>query len=251
MAAAVTPSRLRYLPVVAIVGLQMPYPLMHGHARNVLTVVTVVVFALVSLGYALAYRGLAYAVILLAVAGAGGFAIEVFGVRTGVPFGSYRYDAGLGPKVLGVPVVIGAAWLMMAHPCVVVAEQIASTTPARIATTAVGLAGWDVFLDPQMVDAGHWHWRDPSPHLPGVDRIPLSNLGGWLFVALILGAVLVAATRRSDASGEQPVVALWIWVWLSSALAAAVFFGHPAVAGWGVLAMGVVGVPLLARELRR
>ncbi len=243
------------IPVLVVVGLQIPYPLVHGHARNVLTVVTVVVFALVSAGYAIASRGVSYGAVLVAAAGVGGFAIEVLGVHTGVPFGEYRYDGGLGPSVFGVPLVIGLAWLMMAHPCVVVASRIAETAPMQVVAAAIGLAGWDVFLDPQMVDAHHWHWSDPSPHLPGIERVPLSNLGGWLLVSAVIAAVLVVASRRS-ASGretrtEQPLVVLWIWVWLSSALAALAFFHHPAVAGWGVLAMGLVGVPLLLAEVRR
>lgn len=237
------------IAALVVVGLQLPYPLVHGHARNALTIATVVVFALVSLGFAVTRRGWAYAAALGLVAGCGGFAVEVLGVHTGFPFGRYRYDGGLGPALFGVPVVIGLAWLMMAHPCVVVAERVASSTPARVAAAAAGLAGWDVFLDPQMVDARHWHWADPSPHLPGVDRIPLSNLGGWLLVATAMcGALLVASRRTSSVGDEQPLVVLWVWVWLSSALAALVFFGHPAVAGWGLLAMGFVGVPLLVRR---
>ncbi|MDQ1748385.1 MAG: hypothetical protein QOD07_2648 [Frankiaceae bacterium] len=237
------------IPVLLVIGLQLPYPLVHGRARDVLTVATVVVFSLVSLGYAATRRGPAYAAVLLGVVGVGGFAVEVLGVHTGVPFGSYRYDGGLGPEVFAVPVVIGLAWVMMAHPCVVVAERVATGTVGRVMAATAGLAGWDVFLDPQMVDARHWHWSDPSPHLPGVARVPLSNLGGWLLVATVFSAVLVAASRRRpDRYGEGPLVVLWVWVWLSSALAALVFFGHPAVAAWGFAAMGVVGVPLLARR---
>ena len=38
----------------------------------------------------------------------------------------------------------------------------------RVAVGALALASWDLFLDPQMVDAGHWRWADPLPALPGV-----------------------------------------------------------------------------------
>jgi putative membrane protein len=245
-------SLRRFGPALVVVGLQLPYPLVHGHARDVLTVASVIVFAIVSFGYALASRGPSYAAVLVVVAGACGFAIEVLGVHTGVPFGRYRYDGGLGPCVLGVPIVVGLAWLMMAHPCVVVAERVATHTVSRVAAAAVAFAGWDIFLDPQMVAARHWHWLDPAPRLPGVDRVPLSNFGGWLLVATAITTVLVVTSRGEVRAGaDDPVVALWIWVWLSSALAALVFLGYPAVAGWGLLAMGITGVPLLRTMARR
>ena len=50
---------------------------------------------------------------------------------------------------------------------------------ARVAVAAAALASWDLFLDPQMVDAGHWRWSDPSPALPGVPTVPLTNYAGW------------------------------------------------------------------------
>jgi uncharacterized membrane protein len=242
----------RFAPPLLVVGLQVPYPLLHGHARDVLTVVTVVVFAMVSAGYAWATRGTAYALVLVCVAGIGGFAVEVLGVHTGVPFGRYRYDGGLGPAAFGVPLVIGLAWLMMAHPSVAVAQRVASRQPTRVVAAAIAFAGWDVFLDPQMVDAHHWHWFDPHPHLPGVARVPLSNFGGWLLVATVVAAALIAASTGGDRGrSDDPVVALWMWVWLSSALAALVFFGRPAVAAWGFAAMGVVGFPVLRKGLSR
>ena len=37
---------------------------------------------------------------------------------------------------------------------------------------------WDLFLDPQMVAAGHWTWLDPDPALPGVPGVPLTNYAG-------------------------------------------------------------------------
>jgi uncharacterized membrane protein len=243
-------AAVRWLPVVAVVALQVPYPLVHGHARDVVTVATVVVFAVASLGYAATSRGWRYALVLVLAAGVGGFGAEVLGVHTGVPFGSYVYTGGLGPSVWDVPLVVGGAWLMMAHPSVVVAARVTRNTAGRVVLAAVALAGWDVFLDPQMVAARHWRWSDVSPHVPGISDVPLSNLGGWLLVALVMAAVLVPVAGAPAAYVDQPAVVLWLWVWLSSALAAAAFFGELAVAGWGLLAMGLVGLPLLVREIR-
>jgi putative membrane protein len=61
---------------------------------------------------------------------------------------------------------------------------------------------------------------------------------------------LVLQSRPSPELGDRPMIAVWLWTWVSSALAAAVFFRHPAAAGWGAAAMGIAGVPLL-RRIRR
>lgn len=240
--------------VVGVIALQIPYPLVHGSARNSLTIATVVVFAAASLAHACWSVGMRYAGALVGV-GLVGFAAEVLGVHTGVPFGDYRYTGGLGPALASVPVVIALAWMMMAHPAVMVARRLTSPRPGRlgvgrILVAAVALASWDVFLDPQMVHAHHWRWLKASPHLPGIDDVPLSNFGGWLLVALLVVALLAVALPTSGGEGDAPMLTLWVWTWLSSTLANLAFFGRPAVAAWGFAAMGVVGCPLL-RSLSR
>lgn len=237
-----------WLLAALVVALEVPYPLVHGGARSGLTVATVLVFAAAAVEHAWVTRSARTAVAVLVTAAGVGFAAEVVGVHTGLPFGSYRYTGGLGVTAAAVPVVVGLAWLMMAYPSACVALRLARSLPARVAVAAWALAAWDVFLDPQMVAARHWRWADPSPHLPGVGTVPVSNFGGWLLVATVLMSLLVPlASRRVHDADDRPPLVLWTWTWLSSALANVAFFGRPAVAGWGALAMGAVGVPLLVR----
>jgi len=233
-----------------VVALEIPYPLTHGAVRNGLTVATVLVFAAASLAHAATYGGSRRVLALLGVVGVGGFLAEVVGVHTGFPFGRYHYTGGLGPELLGVPVIIGLAWVMMAHPAVLVAARI-SRGRAMVVVAAVALATWDVFLDPQMVAARHWTWTHPHPHLPGVADVPLSNYVGWLLVALVLMAALVAAAPVERVRDDRAPVTLWLWTWLSSTLANVAFFHRPAVAAWGFVAMALVGVPLLRSLVRR
>ena len=243
-----TSRRIAWALAATVVAAQIPYPLVHGEARNALTVVTVIVFALTSVVAASVSGRRWHGIALLLVVGAGGFVAEVVGVHTGYPFGRYRYLDGLGTTAAGVPVVVPLAWVMMAQPAVAVARRVASATATRIAVGAVALASWDVFLDPQMVDAHHWRWLHPALHLPGVEDIPLSNFGGWLLVSLVL--VMVVQTWARSASHDRPATALWLWTWLSSTLANLAFFNRPAVAAWGFAAMGIVGVPLLLKAAR-
>ena len=240
-------------PAAATVLAEIAYPLVGGAARDVLTVATVVLFAVASVVHAAASRGPRAAAVLLLAAGGGGLVAEAVGVATGVPFGRYAYADTLGPTVLGVPLVIPLAWVMMAWPAWVVAARLARVRgrAARVAVGAVALASWDLFLDPQMVDAGHWTWADPVPGLPGVPTVPLTNYAGWLLVAAVLMLLLDLLMPAAPAAEDTVPYGLYLWTYASSVLAHAAFFGLPASALWGGLAMGVIVVPLLVTLRRR
>ncbi|HUR13198.1 MAG TPA: carotenoid biosynthesis protein [Mycobacteriales bacterium] len=217
------------------VFLQVAYPLVHGTARDRLTVAVVLSFFAASTAHALQQRGTAWTTRFLLVAVGGGLAVEAVGVATGLPFGSYRYGEQLGPTLLGVPVVVPLAWAMLAYP----AHAAGLRLHHRVLATGWVLAAWDLFLDPQMVLEGYWAWDDPSP---GLNGIPLTNHLAWLVVALLMAAALPA--RAGD---DRLPLALLTWVWASSVLANLVFFDRPGVALAGGLAMGVVVVPALRR----
>ena len=247
---------------VAAVGVQIVFPLAGGSLP--LTLGSVALLTLASLSHALVQRGPAAAAGLVVVAGGGGLLAEAIGLGTGLPFGSYAYSGTLGWEVAGVPVVVPAAWTMMAYPALLVGRRLAGLVGRRSRVVVVGLgawalASWDVFLDPQMVDAGHWTWRSPTPALPGVEGIPLSNFAGWLLVAVLMIAVLDAVLPEDGRAGggagtrdpdDRLPFALYLWTYASSVLAHTVFFGRPSVALVGGVLMGLVAVPL-ALSLRR
>jgi putative membrane protein len=246
-------ARLPWALLAALVLTQICYPLTGGGLRAGLTVLTVVLGYLLSVSHALLTRGARAAAALVATATLGGFAVEAVGVATGFPFGTYDYSGQLGPKVLGVPLIIPLAWTWMAWPAWLAAGRLARSRAARIAIAAAGLAAWDLFLDPQMVAEGYWRWLDPAPALPGVPGIPIGNYLGWLGFALVLMTALAfAAGPAADRPGPRdvPMIALWFWTYASSVLAHAVFLDLPGSALWGAVGMGVVVVPLAVRLTR-
>ncbi|MEU7620118.1 carotenoid biosynthesis protein [Micromonospora rifamycinica] len=271
-----TRRHVPWLLLAVLVLAQICYPLTTGGTRARLTVATVVLGYLLSVGHALLTRGPRAAVALVAVATGGGFAIEALGVATGFPFGSYDYSGELGPKLAGVPLIIPLAWTWMAWPAWLAAVRLTTpavrlTTPAgrapvagtatprwmghagRVALATVGLAGWDLFLDPQMVAEGYWVWRDASPALPGLPGIPVSNYLGWLLFAVLLMSALRPLAGPSAAvtgSRDDPMFALYLWTYFSSVLAHAVFLRLPASAVWGAAGMAAVAVPLAVTLLR-
>ncbi len=232
----------------ATVLLQIAYPLVHGHPRDVLTVGTVVCFFLASTSHALVHRGLAWTAVLVVVSAGIGLLVEAVGTATGVPFGAYDYAGSLGAKIIGVPLVIPLAWAMFSYPSLLVGQRLASSPLGAALIGAAALASWDLFLDPQLVAAGNWHWRDVEHALPGVPGIPVSNYLGWLLVALVI-MTLLQALPRIEADDRQPA-ALFLWTYVSSVVANAAFFGRPAVALIGGVGMGLVAGPYV-RRLRR
>jgi len=247
---------MRWLPLAVLVLAQIAYPIVSGEARTALVGATVALGFAASVGHAFATRGARVGVVLIAVTAGGGLAVEALGVSTGLPFGAYDYGDALGPTLLAVPVVIPLAWTWMAWPAWLAAGQLTSRTAARIGIAGVGLAAWDLFLDPQMVAEGYWRWTTPDPvTLPGVGDVPVGNYLGWLAVAVLMLASFAAAAgpraHRVDRTKDAPMLALYLWTYVSSVLAHAVFLDLPASALWGGIGMGAVALPLTFTLVRR
>ncbi|GAA3296234.1 carotenoid biosynthesis protein [Dactylosporangium vinaceum] len=233
----------------ALVLAEIGYPLTEGRARTGLVIATVVIGYVVSVAHAWLTRGPRTAGLLVLVTTGGGLLVEAVGRTTGYPFGDYDYTAALGPRLLGVPLVIPLAWTWMAWPAWIAAGRITAGRAARTAVAGLGLAAWDLFLDPQMVSQGYWQWHTSTPALPGVPGIPLTNYLGWLLVAVALMALLGTAPQRGPHQ-DAPMYAMYLWTYASSILAHAVFLGLPASAAWGALGMGLVAIPLAVRLWR-
>ena len=245
--ATTVPGGLAAATVLAQIG----YPLLHGTARHRLTVATVLLFFAASVTHALASRGPRFTAALVAVTGGGGLLAEAIGTSTGLPFGRYTYAGTLGPQLLGVPVVIPLAWTMMAYPALLVGRQLTRRRPGALPLVAGwALASWDLFLDPQMVAAGHWRWLDVQLALPGVPDVPVGNYLGWLGTASIMMVVLIRLPTAAEPHDDRVPMALYLWTYASSVLVNVAFFSRPAVAVTGGIGMGLIAVPL-ALALRR
>ena len=235
---------------VLLVLTAIAYPLTSGSDRDLVSWTIVVLGSALSVVHAALARGIRTAIGLLLLVAVTAVAFEAVGLATGVPYGSYTYSDALGPTLLGVPFLVPLAWLMMAWPSWVLADRLAGRrrrAAVRIAVAAGVFAAWDVVLDPQMVQAGYWTWEHPSPGLPGIDTVPLTNLAGWLLAGVVLMSLLdqlVARTSVGDVpriGPAGPLLALG-WMTLGGALAHAGWLGLPGSAAWGT----ALAVPVLA-----
>lgn len=239
--------------------LQVAYPLLADEPLRAATIGSVLLLSAAAATHALATRGWLWAVAMVLTFGGLGLLVESIGTSTGFPFGSYSYTGTLGVEVADVPVLVPLAWIMLGYPTYLAGQALGG----RRWGWAIGawtLATWDLFLDPQMVEAGHWVWTYPDPGLPGVAGIPLTNYAGWVATATVMMLVMTAMTAAVERRRELPApgrlphdltpAAVLVWTYTSQVLANLVFFGRPAVAAWGGLLMGLTAIPYIRLLLR-
>lgn len=120
--------------------------------------------------------------LLLACVALLGFAFEAVGVRFGVPFGRYVYTEALRPQLLGVPVVMGPAWMVLVAFASDVAKRLRlqgwmATVCAALLTTAT-----DLVIDPLAANRlGYWRWEEAGSYY----GVPFVNFVGWFLTALV------------------------------------------------------------------
>ena len=237
-----------YIPWV-LAGLtiagQIIWVLVSGDVRTFFTIMTVITFFGASVSHAYLNRGAGWTFGFFSITLFYGWAIEAVGTATAFPFGTYTYSAYLGPSIGAVPAIIPLAWSMMAYPVLIAVQRLVSTPMATAFIAGWLLASWDLFLDPMMTGEDYWIWDNVGWVLPGIPDIPLQNFLGWFLGSLALMYVLNFLPRK--VAKDHVPNTLLIWTYFSNILAAAVFFGEPAVAAWGGVCMGLVMIPWMWR----
>ena len=245
---AVSTQKLFLLYAVTVVAilLQVSYPLIDGETLRVVTIATVYWAAGSMCLHAWIAYGTTYALTFLSSTFLYALLIEQIGSRTGWPFGTYEYSGSLGYQIYGVPLVVPFAWIMLAHPVLIAARKV--TRNWVFLYGGIGLAAWDLFLDPQMVLAQRWSWSFEGAHVPLQPMIPISNLVGWLLTGMglmaILNFILKHDRRRVATSTAVPDFFL-IWSWFAGVVGNIFFFDQPGIALIGGVIFGLFLIPYL------
>lgn len=125
-----------------------------------------------------------------------GFASEVIGVQTGFPFGSYRYTPVLGPAILGVPLVLTAAWLVLVALVQGVVGRRVTNRVHRMLAGAAAMTTVDLLIDPLAAGPlGYWTWSASGAWF----GIPGSNFAGWFGVSALIFLALPPSWHPSRA----------------------------------------------------
>ena len=104
-----------------------------------------------------------------------GYLVELLGVQTGLIFGEYGYGASLGPKVAGVPPLIGLNWLMLVYITGIIAQKWTSNIWLRATVSALLMVGLDLLIEPMAIRYDMWTWQAAT--------IPIQNYFAWFVIA--------------------------------------------------------------------
>lgn len=130
----------------------------------------------------------------LAIAAVIGMAAELSGLRWGYPFGEYSYTDVLFPAVMGVPLAIGAAWLILFAYVRQMLAWFKLNTIIRAAIGAAWMTAIDLVIDPLAAGPlGFWTWADGGRYY----GVPASNFFGWFIVSLLLFIIFRSSPERN------------------------------------------------------
>jgi putative membrane protein len=132
-----------------------------------------------------------------------GLTTEIIGVNTGLLFGDYQYGSVLGPKLLGVPLLIGLNWFIIVFCSGSLCSQGLNflqkkfdvNVPSSVFKIGVVIGGaaiatcFDIILEPAAVKLQFWSWEN------GV--IPLFNYICWFSISVILLSVKMYFSKLS------------------------------------------------------
>lgn len=110
-----------------------------------------------------------------------GFLVEVWGVNTGVVFGEYSYASGLGPKLLGTPLIIGVNWLLLVYTTASILEKTGFRSTYKIFIGALLMLVYDFFMEQIAPDMDMWHWQG--------NKVPMHNYLAWFLIALLFHSI--------------------------------------------------------------
>ena len=135
-------------------------------------------------------------VIFFLVAFQTGYFTEYLGVNRQLLFGYYQYEHALGPKLYGVPILIGLNWFMIVYCCAVtirlllnfiwlkgLKKTFSDNTSIQIVMIVIFGAlmamSFDWMMEPVAIKLGYWTWLSDG-------MVPVKNYWDWFFVSAFL-----------------------------------------------------------------
>jgi uncharacterized membrane protein len=131
--------------------------------------------------------------------------LEWVGVTTGVPFGVYSYGEMLGPKLAGVPLIIGVNWWLLVWSTGVMSLRMPFHPIIRAGIASALMVFLDLWIEPLAGSLDFWHWQG--------DGAPIANFLAWWLAGWVFHLVFQLLFSVKNASYDKNPVALGIYVY--------------------------------------
>ena len=112
----------------------------------------------------------------------GGMFAEWLGVNYGILFGDYKYGQNFGPKLDGVPYLIGFYWALLTFITASILNYTNFSSWLKIVISAGLMVLLDFFMEHSAPIFDFWEFKD--------GLAPLENYTAWFAIAIIFHAIL-------------------------------------------------------------
>lgn len=112
----------------------------------------------------------------------GGMFAEWLGITYGILFGTYAYGGNFGPKLDGVPYLIGAYWALLTFITASIVDYLKVSVMSKIFIAAVLMTLLDYFMEYNATRFDFWRFDD------GLANV--QNYVTWLVLAILFQGVL-------------------------------------------------------------
>ena len=117
-----------------------------------------------------------------------GMIAEGLGVNFGWIFGNYTYGNNLGPKIWGVPWMIGVNWAILVYVTANISRQIHSNIIISSAIGALLMTALDVLLEVSAPRFDYWEIKEGFA--------PMQNYLGWFGTAMVAHILFQSVTKE-------------------------------------------------------
>lgn len=110
-----------------------------------------------------------------------GFFVEMWGVNSGLLFGSYLYGEGLGVKLVGTPLLIGVNWVLMVYLSSALFSRLPRTVMSGVVYPSLVMVGYDGVMELVAPMMDMWSFAD--------GMVPMQNYVMWLVLSLLFHSI--------------------------------------------------------------
>ena len=174
-----------------------------GNAFPSISTIFISVFAVPLLYSLVIWIGWKKGTIILVFLGGLSLSVEMIGILTGIPYGTFQYSDTLGFHFLDVPLSVPVAYLpillgsfTLSNRFLRLPTRLQHTLLSAIINTII-----DFLIDPAAVKAHFWYWPAGGFYY----EIPLINFVGWLCTGFIYSQILYAFLQSEVNTKKIPL----------------------------------------------